>query len=109
MGFVKDMFPPDADSLLVRKIMEDMAQGPEDVGVSAMINNIATDPMDLIEGLDIPIYSINSRMFPVDVEANRKRYPDFEIRFMEGVGHFIQLEDPRTFNQLLKGILGEII
>lgn len=109
IGFVMDMFPPGADPMLVREISEDMAEGPEDAAVSAMINNISTDPVDLLSGLNMPIYSINSRMYPVDVENNQKLYPDFQVRFMEGVGHFIQLEDPGTFNRHLRNILREII
>jgi pimeloyl-ACP methyl ester carboxylesterase len=108
IGFVHGMFPPDADSVLVMEIAEDMAKGPAEAGISAMINNISTDPIELLEGLDIPIYSINSRMFPIDVQANRELYPDFEVRFIEGVGHFVQLEDPRAFNRTLTGILKEI-
>jgi pimeloyl-ACP methyl ester carboxylesterase len=108
IGFVHGMFPPDADSVLVMEIAEDMAKGPAEAGISAMINNISTDPIELLEGLDIPIYSINSRMFPIDVQANRELYPDFEVRFIEGVGHFIQLEDPQAFNWELNSILKEI-
>jgi len=108
IGFVHSMFPPGADSILVMEIAEDMAEGPEETGISAMINNISTDPVELLEGLDIPIYSINSRMFPIDVEANRKLYPDFEVRFIEGVGHFVQLENPQAFNRKLNSILKEI-
>ena len=91
------------------EIAEDMAEGPKETGISAMINNISTDPVKLLEGLDIPIYSINSRMFPIDVEANRKLYPDFDVRFVEGVGHFVQLENPMAFNRKLNSILKEII
>ena len=108
-GYVHKLFPPGSDSLLVREIADDMAQGPANVAISAMINNFSTEPVTLLEGLDIPIYSINSTMFPVDVEANRKIYPDFEVRFMDGVGHFVQLEDPATFNRMLKSILEEVI
>lgn len=109
IGYVRDLFPPGADSILVRQISEDMAKGPEDVAVWALINSISTDPEDLLKGLDIPIYSINSKMFPVDLEANRKLYPDFDVRFMEGVGHFIQLEDPLAFNRHLRNILRGLI
>ena len=109
IGFVHGMFPPGADSALVMKIAEDMAQGPAEVAISAMINNISTDPVELLEGLDIPIYSINSRMFPIDEETNRELYPEFEVRFIEGVGHFVQLEDPISFNRILKSLLQEII
>ncbi len=108
IGFVHGMFPPDADSILVTEIAEDMAKGPAEAGISAMINNISTDPVELLEGLDIPIYSINSRMFPIDVQANRELYPDFEVRFIEGAGHFVQLEDPKAFNSQLIDILKEI-
>ncbi len=109
IGFVHGMFPPGADSVLVKEIAEDMAKGPADAAISAMINNISTDPVELLEGLDIPIYSINSRMFPIDIEANRNLYPEFEVRFVEGVGHFVQLEDPLAFNRVLKSLLQEII
>jgi pimeloyl-ACP methyl ester carboxylesterase len=109
IGFVHGMFPPGADSVLVMEIAEDMAEGPAEIGISAMVNNISTDPVELLEGLDIPIYSINSRMFPIDVEANRKLYPDFQVRFIEGVGHFVQLENPQAFNRKLNSILDEII
>lgn len=108
IGFVHGMFPPGADSELVKEIAEDMAEGPAETGISAMVNNISTDPVELLDGLDIPIYSINSRMFPIDVQANRQHYPDFEVRFIEAVGHFVQLEDPQSFNRTLASILQEI-
>lgn len=109
IGFVHSMFPPGADSVLIMEIAEDMADGHAEVGISAMINYISTDPVELLDGLNIPIYSINSRMYPIDIEANRELYPDFEVRFLEGVGHFIQLEDPQAFNRKLNSILKEII
>jgi pimeloyl-ACP methyl ester carboxylesterase len=109
IGFVHGMFPPGADSVLVKEIAEDMAKGPADAAISAMINNISTDPIELLEGLDIPIYSINSRIFPIDIEANRNIYPEFEVWFIEGVGHFVQLEDPLAFNRVLKSLLQDII
>jgi len=109
VGFVHSMFPPGADSILVMDVAADMAQGPADVAISSMISNISTDPVELLKGLNIHIYSINSRMFPIDVEANRKLYPDFEVRFIEGVGHFVQLENPQAFNRKLNSILKEII
>jgi pimeloyl-ACP methyl ester carboxylesterase len=109
IDFVHGMFPPGADSVLIMEIAEDMADGLAVVGISAMINYISTDQVELLDGLDIPIYSINSRMFPIDIEANRELYHDFEVRFIEGVGHFIQLEDPLTFNRELNSIIKEII
>ncbi len=109
IGFVHSMFPPGADSVLIMEIAEDMADGHAEVGISAMINYISTDPVELLDGLNIPIYSINSRMYPIDIEANRELYPDFEVRFLEGVGHFIQLEDPQAFNRELNSIIKEII
>ena len=36
-------------------------------------------------------------------------FPKFEVRFMEGVGHFVHLEDPSTFDQILRTLLKEVI
>jgi pimeloyl-ACP methyl ester carboxylesterase len=42
------------------------------------------------------------------VEGNRKLAPSFDVKFMPGRGHFVQLEDPATFNRLLDETIAEI-
>ena len=65
--------------------------------------------MEALKEVRIPIRSINSNRYPVNVEVNRKYAGSYDVKFMKRVGHFIMLEDPFTFNKLLKETIGEIM
>jgi pimeloyl-ACP methyl ester carboxylesterase len=104
-NFVKGMFPPGADSALVAWVAEDMSSAPPAVGIGAMRANLAYDPAPALKEIDVPIYGINGSLFPVDIETGR-RYAEFDVRIMEGLGHFPMLEDPDGFNEILAEIVG---
>ncbi len=106
--FVRGMFPPGADSVLVEKIAADMSSAPPEVGIGAMKNMLAYDPAPTAGEIRIPIYAINSDMFPTNVEGNKKLAQAFTAKFMPGVGHFVMLEDPERFNTLLEEAVLEI-
>ena len=57
----------------------------------------------LAVSLDMPIVVINALGPPVDMVAAREA--GIEIRFVTTAGHFVMLEDPDTFNQLLEDAL----
>jgi pimeloyl-ACP methyl ester carboxylesterase len=105
MNFVKGMFLPGTDSALVAWVAGDMSSAPPSVGIGAMKANLAYDPAPALAEIQVPIYSINGSLFPVDIETG-KRYAEFEVRIMEGLGHFPMLEDPEGFNGTLDGIVG---
>ncbi|HKY94920.1 MAG TPA: alpha/beta hydrolase [Kiloniellales bacterium] len=70
------------------------------------------DQAAAMQAAAVPIRCINAKPYggysmPTNVEANRK-YGDFAVIEMEGVGHFVQLEDPATFNSDLEQILTEV-
>ena len=107
-AFVRGMFPPGADSVLVAKVAGDMSSAPSEVGIGAMESLLGYKTMGAFEGLKIPVYSINSDLFPTDVEAGRRQAYSFEVTYMPGRGHFVMLEDPETFDTLLAGMIDEI-
>ena len=49
----------------------------------------------------IPIHCINSDKYPTNVEIGQRYALSFELKLMPGIGHFVMLEDPKKFNQLL--------
>ncbi len=105
---IDGLFHDDADPQLVERVRSEMCDASPEVAVS------------IFEGLDhynagaemmavkAPIRSINSDLFPTNVEGNRKYVPDFDAVVMEGVGHFPQLERPEVFNQHLADLLSEL-
>ena len=106
--FVRSMFPVYTDSSLVTQIVEDMSSASPEVGIGAMKELFSYDAIEALKEVRIPIHSINSDRYPVSVEKNRKYAGSYHVKFMKRVGHFIMLEDPFTFNKLLKETIGEI-
>jgi pimeloyl-ACP methyl ester carboxylesterase len=105
VNFVKGMFLPGADSALVSWVAGDMSSAPPAVGIGAMKANLAYDPAPTLEEIHVPIYGVNGSLFPVDIETGRRYAETFEVRIMEGLGHFPMLEDPEGFNGILEGIV----
>jgi len=107
-GFVKSMFPPTADSSLVKKVAGDMSSAPPQVAVSAMENMFRDNAISALKELEVPIITINCDRYPIKIEENKKHVKSFEVKMMKGVGHFVMLEDPAKFNQLLQESIDEL-
>lgn len=108
VSFVKTMFPPSADKNLVEKIAADMSKGYAPMGISAMKDMLYMDGKIWKGKIKCPFKSINSDIFPTDVEINKKHYPEFEVKLMKGLGHFVQIENPSMFNTLLEECIAEL-
>ena len=107
-GFVRGMFPDNADSALVKQVANDMASAPPQVGIGAMESMLGYKTVAALEGLKIPLYAINADRFPTNVEAGKRRAYAFVVKYVPGRGHFVMLEDPKEFNRLLAETIKEI-
>ncbi|MEM9534099.1 MAG: alpha/beta hydrolase [Cyanobacteria bacterium P01_E01_bin.45] len=62
--------------------------------------------------VDVPIRCVNANalppMIPETAVDTNQQYADFDAVIMDGVGHFLQLEDPEAFNVLLAETIAEI-
>lgn len=106
--FVKIMFPPTADSALVKKVSDDMSAAPPLIAISALQNLFGYLAFKVLKDMNAPIISINCDRYPINVEETRKHVKSFEVKMMKGVGHFVMLEDPAKFNQLLQEAINEL-
>lgn len=107
--FVKTMFPQTADSTLVNRVADDMSSAPPQVAISAMQNLFSYQAFKALKDMNAPIISINCDRYPLNVEETRKHTKSFEVKMMNGVGHFIMLEDPAKFDQLLQESIDELV
>lgn len=108
-GFVRSMFPQNADTTLINKVANHMSSAPPEVAISAMRNLFYYNPLPTLAKLNLPLISINCDLYPVSVEENKKYVKDYEVKFMKGVGHFLMLERPEEFNSLLKMSITELL
>ncbi|MBI5730971.1 MAG: alpha/beta hydrolase [Ignavibacteriales bacterium] len=107
--FVKTMFPKTADSTLVNRVADDMSSAPPRVAISAMQNLFSYHAFKALKDMNAPIISINCDRYPLNVEETRKHTKSFEVKMMNGVGHFVMLEDPQKFNKLLQESIDELV
>jgi pimeloyl-ACP methyl ester carboxylesterase len=105
-----DMFVPESDPDLVNWILDDVSSAPAHVGIEAGKNLFLYESGDLHQALgeiQVPIRAIHSDMKPTNVEA-LERY-GIEVVLMSGVGHFLTMEDPETFNALISEAISDFV
>ena len=107
-NFVDRTFVEQSDPAIRDWVKADMSAAPYASAVGARRASGSYDATPVVASLDVPLVLINSDFLPTDVahlEANAKRFLYLE---MTGVGHFVMLEDPETFNTLLSAVLADI-
>jgi len=107
-AFVESMFPPDADSSLVEAVVMDMCAAPEKVAISSFENLLNYNPVPSLNSISIPFIAINSTFLPTNTAGNNMVTVSFKVKTIEGVGHFVMMEDPVNFNRFLKEAISEI-
>lgn len=106
---VRSFFPASADPTLVDRVAYDMAAAPSDVALSAIRSSFqhAREIPRLMDELALPVVAINPDNAPTDLES-MSRY-GVRVEIMTGVGHFLMMEDPDRFNDLLLSALDEFL
>jgi pimeloyl-ACP methyl ester carboxylesterase len=114
-GFVKSIFGENADSNLVETIANDMSSAPPEVALSSFRNLFEFEEAPVFDKINppngqasIPVRFINSKRFPTNTGSAKKHIKDFELKIIEGVGHFPMLESPEEFNRILEGTINEL-
>jgi pimeloyl-ACP methyl ester carboxylesterase len=111
--FVKEMMVPGMDHQLQAWIVQDMAAAPPTVAISAfksyMGQYVTGAAATVFEGIQVPVYCVNADMWPVDYDANRRHMQTFEAMTLADVGHFLMLEKPVRFNDLLDKTITKIL
>jgi pimeloyl-ACP methyl ester carboxylesterase len=108
-AFVRSMFVPASDSLLVEKVAADMSSAPPDVALGALENalNYSREMPHSLEKLKLPVITINPDNSPTDT-ASLKHY-GVTVMIMPGVGHFCMMENPVEFNHMLSMAIEKIM
>jgi pimeloyl-ACP methyl ester carboxylesterase len=106
--FASPWFIETSDPAMVERINSDMCSTPRDVGIGAAEEFLRYDWCQALEKTTAPLRCISAD-HPFNIEAVRQYCPSFEVEFMSGVGHFVMLEDPETFNSLLEGIVRKLV
>jgi pimeloyl-ACP methyl ester carboxylesterase len=108
-SFIRSMFVKKSDPNFVDEIVKVMSAASAKVGISAMEEMMKTSYIANPPNINVPVWCLNSDLWPTKPEVNRKYVPEFNLRIMPGVGHFLMLESPDKFNRQLGSIIREIV
>jgi pimeloyl-ACP methyl ester carboxylesterase len=100
--FVRGTFVPTSEPSLVEQVMASMSAAPPHIGIGAAEAAWGSN-RQLREGLQevtAPKIAINNASFVTTNMEAAQRY-GIEVMLTSGVGHFVMLEEPQTFNRLL--------
>jgi len=102
---VRTMFVAESDPEIRDWVIQDMAAAPPRVSKSAMRGLSDFDSGRAIAGLDVPFVLINSSYRPTDQASINAVTDSFQYIEMSGVGHFVMMDDPTTFNAHLRSVI----
>lgn len=105
----QNLFHPDADSALVERVARDMSEAPPAVAIPSIESSFAHGavvPVVLRDELDLPVVAINPDDGTTDI-GSMEGY-GVEVVMMPDVGHFLMMEDPQGFNELLGEVLARL-
>ncbi len=108
-AFVRTMFVPSSDAALVEDIVTAMSATPPHIGIAAGEYLLAYDGVmqDRLREVNASKIAISANWRAVDMEAAQRC--GVEVVLMSGVGHYVMVEDPQTFNQLLDEAVEKIV
>ncbi len=106
--FVRNMFPANADDNLVDWVVAKMSAAHPDVAISSLRSLGRYSMIGPLQDSNVPVYSISADFWPTDFVVNKKYVKSFEVKMINGVGHFVMLEDPDKFNKYLDEIVKEL-
>ena len=103
---IPNQFGPLADKELIERIALDMASAPPGLSIELERSYADMDFKAAIKLVHAPIRAINA--YATNIGANRQYSQDYDAWRMEDAGHFLMLERPREFNELLGRVISEI-
>ncbi|GMR01420.1 MAG: hypothetical protein BMS9Abin19_0801 [Gammaproteobacteria bacterium] len=101
-GMVKSMFPPQADPVLVKEMVDYFSTRNREVGLSAITEIFAWSARHR----DATLNQFSDKLRNINADPENKNQPmNPGVVLIPGAGHFIAQEKPDAFNHALDGIL----
>ncbi|HEX7121609.1 MAG TPA: alpha/beta hydrolase [Gemmatimonadaceae bacterium] len=112
-GFVGSMFTSNSDTALANSVRARMTAGSPAMGIASaqsLFEWYRDSAEVVLNRITQPLWTINSSVYVgADPAVLKRRVPRLEVRMMDGVGHFVMLEAPATFNRHLNDAISAIM
>jgi len=105
LQFTTSMFLESADPDLIERVTSGMCDHSPEIAIALLREFFSYEMGPALAAVDVPVRYVNAPAYPTNVEVNRTYQPDFDGVIMDGVGHFLMMEKPEEFNDLLKQVV----
>ncbi len=105
LQFTTSMFLENADPALVERVTTDMCDASPEIAIALLREFFNYELGPALAAVNVPVRYINADMYPTNPEVNQKYNPDFSGFIVPNVGHFLMMEKPEEFNELLKQVV----
>jgi len=105
---VRRNFGPNADPDLVERVVAKITAADPEIVVAVLAAEQRNEPAVLaaLDQIAVPVVAINPDFKPIDESSFASHH--VELVVMSGVGHFVMMEDPDTFNHHLTSIVATL-
>lgn len=102
------LFAKTSPAETVSRITKEFLKYSPALSIAALKPFYTTNILEAASKVKVPVRAINADLTPTETATNRKYFSDFDVRVIEGVGHYPMLENPAEFNAVLRRILNDL-
>ncbi len=102
---IQSAFPEGADPEIMERVRTVGTNSPFEVAHGLMVSFTNYDAAETLRACRVPVRCINAAMYPMRLEASQAIAKDYDAVTLDGVGHFLMLEDPEGFAEQLADIV----
>lgn len=103
------MFTPKTDPALIERVVAKNTSAPPEVAIPCLRAALSYDARPTLRQVRVPAHAVNADRYPTDVDANRRHFASYDVTLMTGVGHYLMLEDPARFSELLARAVSQLL
>jgi len=105
---VRSIMPKTADPAVIKRIIAfELANDPA-IGIPVLENNWSFPIKEAFAKVKVPIIAVNADLFPTNTAGNQALAPQYQVRLIQGVGHWPMFEAPQRFNELLVQAVADV-
>jgi pimeloyl-ACP methyl ester carboxylesterase len=102
-------FSPKSDHDLMSKIILDMVKTPKEVALGALEELQHYDATESFKQVRLDVRVVQTTHQDVSYEVTQTHAKSIWVEYLNGLGHFIMLEDPQAFNRHLANFINEFV
>jgi pimeloyl-ACP methyl ester carboxylesterase len=100
---------PNSDHDQMSEIILDMIKTPKEVALGALEELLRYDAAESFKQVQLDVRGVQTTHMDVSYEVTQTHAKSIWVEYLDGLGHFIMLEDSQAFNRHLANYINEFV